>query len=233
MKKLENFKCIAVIGAGTMGSGIAQVAASAGYHTLLYDEAKDAAARGWEMIKKNLAIAISKNKISQGNEEKILSQIKVIDEFSELKADVIIEAIIEKLEIKTELFRRLEAINDNDTILCSNTSSIPLTQIAASMQHPERLVGMHFFNPAHLMKLVEIVSGERTSKENAQTIFALAKKFDKEPVMVKDSPGFIVNRIGKLYHTEPLKILGEKIATVETIDALLEATGFKMGPFKL
>jgi 3-hydroxybutyryl-CoA dehydrogenase len=233
MKKIEDITLLAVIGAGTMGSGIAQLGATAGYHTLLYDEVKDAAARGLGMIKKNLAVAVSKNKISQNEEEKILSRIKIATEFSELHADIIIEAIIEKLQTKIELFKRLETINDSDSIFCSNTSSIPISQIGAGISHPERLVGMHFFNPAHLMKLVEIVSGEKTSKENAETIFALAKKFGKELVMVKDSPGFIVNRIGKLYHTEPLKILEEKIGSVETIDRLLESSGFKMGPFKL
>src|SRR6185436_2440241 len=141
------------------------------------------------------------------------------------------EAIVEKLEVKSELFSKLALQNDWDSIFCTNTSSIPITKIADNISHPERVVGMHFFNPAHLMKLVEVVSGEKTSEENAQTIYDLAKKFDKEPVMARDAPGFVVNRIGKLYHTESLKILEEKIASAETIDALLESSGFKMGPF--
>jgi len=233
VKNPEDIKVIAIIGAGTMGSGIAQVAAQAGFQTILYDVIPDATEKGFETIKKNLAIAVEKKKISETEKEKILSCIKLSNNFKDLVADVMIEVVVEKLEVKSELFNKLASQNDDDTIFCTNTSSIPITKIAESISHPERLVGMHFFNPAHLMKLVEIVSGAKTSYENAETIFFLAKKFGKEPVMARDAPGFIVNRIGKMYHTEPLKILEEKIASVETIDMLLESSGFKMGPFKL
>ncbi|MFI5136088.1 MAG: 3-hydroxyacyl-CoA dehydrogenase family protein [Chitinophagales bacterium] len=233
MKKPKDIKVIAIIGAGTMGSGIALLSSQSGFETILYDVLHDATVNGFETVKKNLAIAVEKKKISAEEKEKTLSRIKCSNDFHDLIADVMIEAIVEKLEVKSELFTKLAVQNDSDSIFCTNTSSIPITKIAASISHPERVVGMHFFNPAHLMKLVEVVSGEKTSAENAQAVYDLAKKFGKEPVMARDAPGFIVNRIGKLYHTEPLKILEEKIASVETIDALLESSGFKIGPFKL
>ncbi|MCY7408988.1 MAG: 3-hydroxybutyryl-CoA dehydrogenase [Chitinophagales bacterium] len=232
-KKSKGIKKIAVVGAGTMGSGIAQLCAQAGFETVLFDVLKEAVMKGSKLIRYNLSIGVEKQKISEEEKEKILSRIKISHDFNDLKADVIIEAIIENLELKSELFTKLAAINKDDSIFCTNTSSIPITKIAENISHPQRVVGMHFFNPAHLMKLVEIVSGKFTSKENAQTIYKLAIKLGKEPVMVNDAPGFIVNRIGKLFHTEPLKILEEKIASVETIDSLLIASGFKMGPFRL
>lgn len=233
MKKIEDIKLIGVVGAGTMGSGIAQLAAQSGFEVTIYDVVENAARKGFEAINRNLTVAVEKKKLSLEQKDKILSRITATNDFNKLVADVVIEAIVENLEIKSETFSKLSVINDADSLFCTNTSSIPIAKIARGIPHPERIVGMHFFNPAHLMKLVEVVSGENTSQENAQTVYDLAKKFGKEPVMAKDAPGFIVNRIGKMYHTEPLKILEEKIASVETIDALLESSGFKMGPFKL
>jgi len=216
-----------------MGSGIAQLSAQAGYETVLFDLTNELAQGGFGIIKNNLSGAVERNKISEEEKSKALSRITVTNDFNEL-ADVVIEAIIERLETKSELFSKLAVlIDDDEAIFCTNTSSISITRIAHGIPYPERMVGMHFFNPAHLMKLVEIVSGEATAKENAQTIYDLAKKFGKEPVMANDAPGFIVNRVGKMFHTESLKILEENMASVETIDALLELSGFKMGPFKL
>ncbi|MEO5673572.1 MAG: 3-hydroxyacyl-CoA dehydrogenase NAD-binding domain-containing protein [Chitinophagales bacterium] len=232
-KLLNDIKRIAVVGAGTMGSGIAQLCAQAGFETIIFDLVENSAARGKEIINSNLSIAVDKHKISKDEKDKILSRLKVSAEFIELKADLIIEAIVEDLSVKSKLFIDLSMINDGNTIFCTNTSSIPITKIAESIPHPERIAGMHFFNPAHLMMLVEIISGEKTSPKIINTVFELAKKLGKVPVKVKDSPGFIVNRIGKLYHTEPLKILEDNMASIETIDRLLESTGFKMGPFKL
>ncbi|MBA2422149.1 MAG: 3-hydroxybutyryl-CoA dehydrogenase, partial [Chitinophagales bacterium] len=231
---IDQIRRIAVVGSGTMGSGIAQLAAQAGYETLLYDVMEEAAVKGLAMVKENLRIAEEKKKISGSQREETLSRLSITNNFNDLVADVIIEAIVERLETKSELLISLALLNDDEeTIFCSNTSSIPITQLAKRIPHPERIVGMHFFNPPHLMKLVEVVSGTATSKENALTVYSLAQKLGKEPVMTKDAPGFIVNRIGKMFHTEPLKILEEGIATVETIDQLMEASGFKMGPFKL
>ena len=233
-----------------MGAGIAQVAAQVGFDVLLFDVADAALEKGMQMIEKNLSVAVEKGKMSEEEKQQTLSRIKTTTSITDLKCDVLIEAVIEKLEVKQELFRKVSEVNNGECILATNTSSIPITTIAEALRQAQSdsddnvilslskhqtslVVGMHFFNPPHLMKLVEVVSGKKTSVTVAQLIFDLAKKMGKHPVMAKDRPGFIVNRIGKLYHTEPLKILEEGIADVDTIDALMEASGFKMGPFKL
>jgi 3-hydroxybutyryl-CoA dehydrogenase len=146
---------------------------------------------------------------------------------------VVIEAIIEKTEAKQNVFQSLAQINPPTTIFASNTSSIPITRIARGIPHPERVVGMHFFNPAHLMKLVEVISGEATSAEVAQTVAELSTQMGKTPVMAADAPGFIVNRVARHFYLESLKCLEERVADFATIDALMENSGFKMGPFKL
>jgi 3-hydroxybutyryl-CoA dehydrogenase len=233
MKTISAIKTIAIAGAGTMGAGIAQVGAAAGFDTILFDITVDAVNKGLQTIEKNLSIGVEKKKITLDEKQRVLSKIKTIFNPEHLKADVIIEAIIEKLEVKQKLFNNLAIINSDDCIFATNTSSIPVSDIAAAIPHPERVCGMHFFNPAHLMPLVEVVSGDKTSPQVIETVFQLAKKFGKQPIHAKDYPGFIVNRIGKLYHTEPLKILEDKVADVQTIDKLLESSKFKMGPFKL
>jgi 3-hydroxybutyryl-CoA dehydrogenase len=233
MKTLLSIKTIAVAGAGTMGAGIAQVSAAAGFNTLLFDISEEIVGRGLQIINKNLSIGVEKKKITTEEALKILSKIKTTFHLEQLKADIIIEAIIEKIEIKQKLFQDLAGINSDDCIFVTNTSSIPVSDIASAIPHPERVCGMHFFNPAHIMQLVEIVSGNKTSTQVADTVFQLAKKIGKESIHAKDYPGFIVNRIGKLYHTEPLKILEDNVADVQTIDRLMEASGFKMGPLKL
>lgn len=222
-----------------MGAGIAQVCAQSGYDVWMYDVAETALQKGMQLIEKNLSVAVEKGKSTEEEKQKTLSKIKTTTAITDLKCDVLIEAVLEKLEVKQELFRKVAEVNNNNCILATNTSSIPISLIAensSKIQVPNSkflVVGMHFFNPPHLMKLVEVVSGKETSSEVAQLIFDLSKKLGKHPVMAKDRPGFIVNRIGKLYHTESIKILEERIADFETIDALMEASGFKMGPFKL
>ena len=233
MNNIDQVKTIAVAGAGTMGSGIAQLSAQAGYQTVLYDLSEDMVQKGLASIRENLKIAVTKKKISVTESESILQRIHTSVHVDELVAEVVIEAIIERLDIKTTFFKQLATINNKESIFCSNTSSIPITLLAKEIPYPERIAGMHFFNPAHLMKLVEVVSGEQTSSDCAQTVYDLAVKMGKQPVMTKDRPGFIVNRIGKMYHTESLKLLEEGIAPVATIDQLMEAGGFKMGPFRL
>lgn len=233
MKTISSIRTIAIAGAGTMGAGIAQVSAAAGFDTLLFDITEDAVSKGLQIIEKNVSIGVEKNKIKPEDKQQILSRIKTITDIKQFKADVIIEAIIEKIDIKQKLFQDLAALNSDDCIFATNTSSIPVTDIASAIPHPERVCGMHFFNPAHIMHLVEIVSGNKTSAQVADTVFQLTKKFGKEPIHAKDYPGFIVNRIGKLYHTESLKILEDKVADIATIDRLMEASGFKMGPFRL
>jgi 3-hydroxybutyryl-CoA dehydrogenase len=233
MKKLEDIKIIAVIGAGTMGSGIAQLAAAAGYKTIIYDLNEEALGNAMKAIDKNLQGALDRGKLTAEEKIQTLKNIQTTTEVSQLQADVIIEAVVERLEVKHDIFRKLIHVNEETTIFATNTSSIPITQIAYGIQNPGRVVGMHFFNPAHIMKLVEVISGAATDEIVAQTIKELAEKMGKTAVMAKDAPGFIVNRVARHFYVEGLKVLEENVADVETIDALMEASGFKMGPFKL
>ncbi len=224
---------IAVIGAGTMGSGIAQVAAVAGFQVQLFDLNPEVLKKGMAGIQKNLLKAVELGKLSAENAEATLARIAPADDLRQLVCDVVIEAIIEKTEAKQNVFQSLAQINPPTTIFASNTSSIPITRIARGIPHPERVVGMHFFNPAHLMKLVEVISGEATSAEVAQTVAELSTQMGKTPVMAADAPGFIVNRVARHFYLESLKCLEERVADFATIDALMENSGFKMGPFKL
>lgn len=233
MMQVGDIKKIAVIGAGTMGQGIAQLAAMAGYQTLLYDVNAAMLDKALAGIDKNLSKGIEKGKVTEALKASTLGNIRLVKDQPELVADVIVEAIIERLDVKQELFAALEKINPATTILATNTSSIPITRIAAGLQHPERVVGMHFFNPAHIMKLVEVISGAATSPAVAETIFALAKKMGKVSVNAKDAPGFIVNRVARHFYVESLKVVEEQTATFEATDRLLEASGFRMGPFRL
>jgi len=224
---------IAVIGAGTRGSGIAQVAAVAGFQVQLFDLNPEVLKKGMAGIQKNLLKAVELGKLSAENAEATLARIAPADDLRQLVCDVVIEAIIEKTEAKQNVFQSLAQINPPTTIFASNTSSIPITRIARGIPHPERVVGMHFFNPAHLMKLVEVISGEATSAEVAQTVAELSTQMGKTPVMAADAPGFIVNRVARHFYLESLKCLEERVADFATIDALMENSGFKMGPFKL
>lgn len=231
--KLENIKTIGIVGAGTMGSGIAQMSAMAGYTTTIFDIQEAALDKAKAAVTKNLEKGIEKGKVTVEQKEACLQNISFISKLEELKADVIIEAVVEKLQVKIDIFSQLEKINGEKTILATNTSSIPITQIGAGLQNPERLVGMHFFNPAHIMKLVEVISGASTNPEIADTTKALAEKLGKKAVMAKDSPGFIVNRVARHFYVEALKIAEENVADFEQIDRLMESSGFKMGPFRL
>ncbi len=230
---ISNVKTIGILGAGTMGAGIAQLAAQAGYKTLLYDLSREQLDKGLKGIEDNLSKAVEKGIITQQTKLDALSNLTLVDDIGQLKAEVCIEAVVERLEVKVALFKQLAEINSTSCILATNTSSIPITRIAAAIAHPERVVGMHFFNPAHIMKLVEIISGAATSSEVASTMYQLALKMGKKPVYANDSPGFIVNRVARHYYVEGLKLLEENVADHETIDALLESSGFKMGPFRL
>jgi 3-hydroxybutyryl-CoA dehydrogenase len=230
---LPEIKSVAVIGAGTMGQGIAQVSAAAGYATKLYDLDETLSFKALESIKANLSQLVSKNKISADSKVATLSRLSVEKNSISLKADVVIEAVVEKLAVKQNLFLELEKINGGKAILATNTSSIPITQIAAVLQNPSLCVGLHFFNPAPVMKLVEVIMGEATSQEVAGKMRTFSLSLGKNPVMVKDSPGFIVNRVARHYYVEALKLLEEGVATHAQIDALLRSAGFKMGPFEL
>ena len=224
---------ICVIGAGTMGSGIAQVTAQNGYYTLLFDINEEVLEKAKIAIQKNLQYAVDKQKITITEKETIYSGIKFITDTNDCLADVIIEAVVEKAAAKISIFNQLAEVNHAEVIFATNTSSLSVSSIQAKIVHPERVVGMHFFNPAPLMKLVEVVKGDQTSDEVAQTIYDLCKLMNKTPVMCKDAPGFIVNRVARHYYLEAMKLVENGIATIETVDEVMEATGFKMGPFKL
>ena len=229
---LQNIKTIGVIGAGTMGMGIAQVASLAGFEVIVHDTNEVALSKFELGIKQNLQKGVDRGKLTSEQMEKALSLVGLQLAFKDLQADFFIEAVIENLEVKVDIFRKLEASNP-ESILATNTSSIPVTQIASGLENPYRLVGMHFFNPAHIMKLVEVISGVESDSEIVELTMKLAEKFGKAPVRVKDSPGFIVNRVARHYYVESLKILEERISGVQDIDRLLEASGFNMGPFRL
>lgn len=224
---------ICVCGAGTMGSGIAQVAASAGYATILFDVAADAVQRAELKLTKDLESLVAKGKMPAEKKDAILQKIQFTSQIEQCKADVIIEAIVEKAEIKVSLFNQLAEHNSEQTIFASNTSSLSISALAKEISHPQRVAGLHFFNPAPLMKLVEVVKGEETKEEVVQQLVELTKAFGKVPVVCKDSPGFIVNRVARPYYIESLRMVEEGTATYEVIDRLMEGIGFKMGPFKL
>ncbi len=225
---------IAVCGAGTMGAGIAQVAASSGFATILFDIAPAMLDRAKAQIEKSLALAVDKKRLSAEEKEQTLNNLRFTNNIEDCIADVIIEAIVEKLEAKSSLFNQLAEFNHTDTLFATNTSSLSVSAIAAAVAvNPSRVVGMHFFNPAHAMKLVEVISGAQTSEVAASTTFMLASQMGKTPVNVKDSPGFIVNRVARHYYLEAMKIAEEGVADFSTIDQLLEAAGFRMGPFAL
>ncbi|AKD02627.1 3-hydroxyacyl-CoA dehydrogenase NAD-binding domain-containing protein [Pontibacter korlensis] len=231
--RLEEIKTIGVVGAGTMGQGIAQICAQAGYKTILFDINAQVLDKAEQITIKNLNKGIERGKLTETDKETALHNLTFTSDTLQLSCDVIIEAVVERLEVKQSIFQELASINTPDTILASNTSSIPITQIAAAVPNPERVVGMHFFNPAHIMKLVEVISGAATDPATAQIIKELAEKLGKTAVMAKDSPGFIVNRVARHFYVEGLKLLEEGVADVETIDKLMQASGFKMGPFEL
>ncbi|MGZ8522994.1 MAG: 3-hydroxyacyl-CoA dehydrogenase family protein [Chitinophagaceae bacterium] len=224
---------ICICGAGTMGSGIAQVSGQAGFSTILYEMNPDALEKAKKNIGKSLQAFLEKGKINPAEKELIQSRIHFTSDIRDCRADVFIEAIIEKPEIKISLFNQLAELNDTRCIFASNTSSLSVNAIARTIKNPERVIGMHFFNPAPVMKLVEIVTTDYTNEETTRTIINLAKQMGKTPVVCKDSPGFIVNRVARPYYIEALRLAEEGITDFSTIDSLLEATGFKMGPFKL
>lgn len=235
---MHQIKTICICGAGTMGSGIAMVAAQAGFNTILFDlnhtvleKAQSSIWSGWNQL-------LSKGKISQDQLQLFQSQIRYTDQMQDCQSDLIIEAIIEKLSAKTDLFRELEEINPLNTILASNTSSISIDQIAQHLEHPSRFLGMHFFNPAPVMKLVELVQGAATNEKVMSLVQEICLKMGKTAVVCKDAPGFIVNRVARHYYLESMWLMalsqeqGEALEPA-TIDKILTATGFKMGPFQL
>ncbi|HVK96196.1 MAG TPA: 3-hydroxyacyl-CoA dehydrogenase NAD-binding domain-containing protein, partial [Flavisolibacter sp.] len=225
-------KKVCICGAGTMGSGIAQVAASAGFPAILYDINPKGLQIAKERIEKDLGKLVVRGKLDAEKRNEIEDNITYTSYLSGCVADIIIEAVVENIEVKVSLFNQLAAINPVETILASNTSSLSISEIAAKVTMPERVIGVHFFNPAPLMKLVEVIKGSHTSTAVVDKILNFTKALNKVPVLCKDSPGFIVNRVARPYYIEALR-LAEEGVPFETIDKVLEAQGFKLGPFKL
>ena len=224
---------ICVAGAGTMGSGIALTAAQNNFKTVLFDTNEKGIETAKKSILNNLDFLLTKEKISAEQKEEIYNNIFFTTDVNECIGDLIIEAIIEDLQIKETLYKSLAAINGLHTIIASNTSSLSITAIQKNILHPERICGMHFFNPAHVMKLVEVVAGKSTSQETMQTVYELCVALKKQPVICTDAPGFIVNRVARHFYLEAMNLAYEKKINFEDIDILMENAGFKMGPFKL
>ncbi|HEX8599293.1 MAG TPA: 3-hydroxyacyl-CoA dehydrogenase NAD-binding domain-containing protein [Chloroflexia bacterium] len=225
---------IAVLGAGTMGAGIAQTAAQSGFDVLLYDIKDDFVQRGVSNIRSALQGRVDKGKMSQEEMEGITGRISTTTNRDDAAAaEVIIEAAPEDMALKREIFGSLSSLSSPNTILASNTSSLSITSIAAAADRPESVVGMHFFNPAPVMPLVEVIAGARTSPDVRQAVAQLARDMGKTPVLAADSPGFIVNRVARPFYGESLKMLGEGFAGVAQIDDAIKAAGFRMGPFEL
>ena len=227
-------KIFGVCGSGTMGVGIAYAAAAAGYSVRLYDLNEEILERGMGIVGKFLAKGLERGKITAEAADAIRENIvPTTDLASFAGAYVVVEAIIERLDVKQDLFTRIEEIVDADTILATNTSSLAVTEIANGLKHPERVVGMHFFNPAHIMKLVEVVEGFRTSDDVMKKTADLSRELGKSPVRAADTPGFIVNRVARNFYGEAFRIVGEGAGTHDQIDRALKSVGFRMGPFEL
>lgn len=235
MTALATDRPIGVVGAGTMGGGIAQLAAAAGHPVQLFDAFEGAADKGKDRIGKALEKLVARGKMTVEDVAALVNRITVVPALADMKdAAMVVEAIVENLDVKRTLFADLEGILATDAILGTNTSSISITSIARDLKHPERVVGMHFFNPAPVMKLVEVISGVATTRTHAETVFDTAQNWGKIAVHAKSTPGFIVNRVARPYYAEALRLYEEQVAEPATLDALLtEGAGFRMGPFAL
>lgn len=235
MSALNQSAVIGVIGAGAMGAGIAQVAAQAGHQVKLYDNREGVAQTSIDSMAKQLAKLVERNKFTVDQVQQILARLSVansLEDFSD--TGLVVEAIVENIDVKKSIFDALETICSANCILASNTSSISITRLAAGMKHPERMVGMHFFNPAPIMKLVEVVSGLATDSEVATCVYETALNWGKKPVYAASTPGFIVNRVARPFYAESFRLRQEQVADCATLDALLKgAGGFRMGAFEL
>ncbi|HSD46156.1 MAG TPA: 3-hydroxyacyl-CoA dehydrogenase family protein [Pyrinomonadaceae bacterium] len=226
---------IAVIGAGTMGHGIAQVAAASGFRVLLNDVDREALARGVRAIEGNLAKGIKLGKLTETDRDRTLQHIRGTTNLDECATtDLIIEAAPEKLELKQNIIRQLETVSDHPFIFASNTSSLSISEIATASRRPEAVVGMHFFNPVHIMRLVEIVVGKETSDVTVKTVTSVGSKMRKEPIVVKDVPGFASSRLGVALGLEAMRMLEQGVASARDIDTAMElGYNHPMGPLKL
>ncbi|MCC7358754.1 MAG: 3-hydroxybutyryl-CoA dehydrogenase [Anaerolineales bacterium] len=227
-------RTVAVLGAGTMGGGIAQVCALRGFATVLYDVTEAFAAAGLDRVRASLQKGVTLGKTAPDAAQSALARLRPTADLADCAAaDLALEAVPEDEALKRDLFARLDALLPPGALLASNTSSLSITRLAAAVQRPAQVLGLHFFNPPHLMALVEVVRGERTAPETLAAGVAFARALGKTPVVCQDVPGFIANRVARPYSGEALRLLGEQAADPATIDALLRSLGFKMGPFEL
>ena len=229
------FSEIGVIGAGAMGSGIAQIAVQAGSSVKLYDTRNSAAKAAQESVYSQWEKLVAKGRIDEALANTYKLRLGVSDQLDDMKnCSLVVEAIVERLEVKKELFAKLEKVVNPHAVLVSNTSSLSITALAAGMAHPERFAGFHFFNPVPLMKVVEVIAGLRTDNAVCNQLCDYARQLGHTPVVAQDTPGFIVNHAGRAYGTEALRIVSEGIADFATIDRILrDQAGFKLGPFEL
>ncbi len=232
----KTFKTVGVIGSGTMGAGIAQVLALSGYKTILYDLNSDILKAAFQRIEKTIQKGIERQKLPENALAILGENLKttmVLEDFRHA-AELVIEAVPEEMSIKQKLFEQLDQICPPETFLASNTSSFSITALASITKRPQRFAGMHFFNPVPLMTLVEVIQGKQTDMEYCEQLCDLAKSLGKTPVKVKDTPGFIVNRVARAFYGEAIRLLGDGVADVATIDTIMrEEGGFRMGPFEL
>jgi 3-hydroxybutyryl-CoA dehydrogenase len=228
-----NLETVLVIGAGTMGAGIAQVIARADLRTILYDTQAEALERARQQIERDLKKLEQKGKLSAAERDTTLEHLRTSTTLEvACDAQLVIEAASEKLAIKHEIFRSLEQHVGADTLLATNTSTISISAISSVLEHPDRALGLHFFNPATIMPLVEVITAEQTSSQTLEVALGFVQRIAKTPIVTKDSPGFIVNRVARPFYGEALRLL-EDGGDVRTIDRALRGAGFKMGAFEL
>ena len=228
-------QCIAVLGAGTMGHGIAQVAAAAGYEVMLRDINEDSVARGRQAIEHNLAKGVQLGKVTEQDRDQTLARIRTTTQLEDIaEADLIIEAAPESLELKQNLLRESESLTNPNCIFASNTSSLSISQIARASARPEKVIGMHFFNPVHIMRLVEIVVGEQTAASTTEFVRIVAAAIKKEPIVVRDVPGFASSRLGVTLGLEAMRMIEQGVASARDIDTAMElGYNHPMGPLRL
>ncbi|HLB49420.1 MAG TPA: 3-hydroxyacyl-CoA dehydrogenase NAD-binding domain-containing protein [Anaerolineales bacterium] len=225
---------IGVIGGGTMGAGIAQVIAMRGFDTILHDVGPEVVTQALHRIRVSIRKGVELGKTQPADADAAIACLRGATHLGELvNADLVIEAVPEQLDLKRDLFRQLDELLKPQAMLASNTSSLSITAIAAAVERPDKFLGLHFFNPPHLMALVEVVHGDFTSHATMEAGVAFCRAIGKTPVVCKDTPGFIVNRVARPFYGEALRLLGENASDIPTIDKLMKSLGFRMGPFEL
>jgi 3-hydroxybutyryl-CoA dehydrogenase len=216
-----------------MGSGIAESCARAGFRTVLYDLDAGRASAAVAQVARNQETLVQKGKLSAADAAEATARLVPAASIRDCSGELIIEAIVERVDVKQDLFRTLAEVNDNKAVFATNTSSLSVAAIAQTIPHPERVCGLHFFNPAQVMKLVEVVDSGMTDAAIIARMVDFCRQLGKTPVVCKDSPGFIVNRVARHYYLEPLRLVEQGVCSIEQADALLEDAGFRMGPFRL